>query len=154
VFFLPSEFSEGREILEWLNQNHMEDLKGFCREYASVAQPEIWFAYMIDRLGFNIIALPQNSKQWHDLRLPFPFEVGVLVRCCFVSLTFIRCKISRWLGAVLRRVWKRCVKSRSRKRNLLRLLQLNQHEESLSLRHRAAIPNGRAEVKSFYAYCK
>ncbi len=67
---------DAREILDWLNTDHAEDVREFCKQYANVPDVSESFAYQVDRLGFNVFTLPVNSNQWNDLRLPFPFEVA------------------------------------------------------------------------------
>lgn len=89
-----------RSVLDFMNSSHAEDLRAFCKEYANTKvetvfaccssrrglshcsfQVDVCFMYTVDRLGFNLLGMPESTNEWIDFRMPFPFEMASVEEC-------------------------------------------------------------------------
>ncbi|EGG22340.1 hypothetical protein DFA_04458 [Cavenderia fasciculata] len=66
---------ESREIIETINDKHIDAISVICEQYGDVPIDES-FVYFVDSAGFNTIAKRKGIDEWFDIRVPFdrPFE--------------------------------------------------------------------------------
>lgn len=62
---------DGRDFLDYLNENFVEELKLLCQLYGDVELEDV-FVFGVDRRGFDIMGLSNN--QWFELRMPLDRE--------------------------------------------------------------------------------
>lgn len=66
---------DGREFLDYLNENYTEELKIMCRLYGDVEVDDA-FVFGVDRRGFDILGLVANTNnQWYEFRMPLDREI-------------------------------------------------------------------------------
>ncbi|EFA76364.1 hypothetical protein PPL_10129 [Heterostelium album PN500] len=68
---------DSRDIIETLNNDHLEAIRLICEQYGDIRIDEA-FVYFVDSAGLNAIAKRKSAEEWFDVRIPYdkPFKTA------------------------------------------------------------------------------